>query len=415
MVKKFVKSVLTLGLLLSIPQFALRAEGAAAQMVNFESSLQPHDLALLEQNEQMVWMSDDFRQVVSTLSSKVPALKDLVEHVKLGYSLAPLKEVSVAVEQALKSVDPKSSAYSVIKNYQAALLKGDANVVTEELGDRRSHSSRRCGKFCQLFVQNCASLGSLCVRNGAAICGDLNVGGTVRACNFSFTGAGCTGCTQTANFPNISACGNVQFNTTTNTLNAQGSFEARMRHIQGNIAITNGDTLTLTSAAVDSAIAITAGTFPTATATNTNAGYTVGAVSGSGRSSGIENATGVANQSQYEFVVDLLIPITFTNAYATIPTVFAGLQNSTPFVSAGATALVGGTSAEIVALGASNVSTTGATINLLFHVVATGTNADAGARYQEALGNAQTAIRNVLTNLTNNGFSINFITDGQVS
>lgn len=53
MVKKFAKSILTLGLLLSVPQFSLRSEGTSVQVVDFGSYLQPQDLVLMEQDEAM--------------------------------------------------------------------------------------------------------------------------------------------------------------------------------------------------------------------------------------------------------------------------------------------------------------------------------------------------------------------------
>jgi len=415
MVKNFIKSMLTLGLLLSMPQFSLCATEQAPQMIEFEAYLKPQDLALLEKDGQMVYMPTDFIAVMKNFSSNSQEVKDLSEHVNLEYCIAPRLDVEKAVSSALKSCNPNSHEYAVIKSYQGSILTGEADVLTkEDLGERRS--KRKCGKFCQLFIQNCASVGSLTVRNNASICGNLCVGGTVNACNFSFTGSGCTGCTGTSTFPNISSCGNIQFNSFGfNTLNAQGAFERFMREIRGNVSFTSTSALVFTSASAGTAITATG--IPTASLAS-GAGFAVsGPVTFSGFSSGAFWFTTTTDSDiAFDMAISLQIPITFASPYLSTPAILLGLQNATQFIpgsAVGSANLADQNTATVLSVGISSITPTfgGAVINLLFNVVAQGAGATVAAAYPNALLNAAGAINTII----NNGLSINVLADGPVN
>jgi len=404
MVKNFIKSMLALGMLLLIFQFSLGAIEQAPQMIEFEAYLKPQDLALLEKDEQMVYMPTDFIAVMRDFSSNAQEVKDLNEYVNMGYCIIPRQDVEKAVAIALESCNPESHEYSVIKNYQASILAGEADVLTkEDLGERRI---RKCGKFCQLFVRNCASIGNLIVRNNASVCGNLCVGGTVSACNFSFTGSGCTGCTATSTFPNISACGNIVFNTAgTNALNAQGAFARFLRIECGNIVLTSAATpgivLGSLTGTPNSAITVT-GT-PTAILNGTSI-----ATTGSGFSSGITIANETDTGAVFEMVINIQIPITFTTNYASAPAILLTTQGVGSFVTNIPLADIN--SFTELSLGVSIVTVTpsNAVINLIFNIMAQGANI--GGAYANALVSAQNAINNIL----NNGISINFLADGAV-
>jgi len=162
-------------------------------MVDFESQLQACDLEMLDQEGDMVYMSPEVVGLMKHFSSDVQVVKDLSEHVKMGYSVGPIKQICAAIEYAIKSLDAKSNNYSVLKQYHQALLNGDALIRNSDMSDRRDN---KCEKFCTLFVRGCANVGSLAVRNGLTI-------------------------------------GSVGFNTSVTSLNIQGAFESSMGIVRG--------------------------------------------------------------------------------------------------------------------------------------------------------------------------------------
>lgn len=410
MVKKFVKSMLALGLLLSVPQFSLRSEGPSAQqMVDFESYLQPHDLALLEQDGEMVFIPFDVINLVKGLSSDVQAVKDLADHVNMGYIVAPMADVSVAIEHMMKTVKPNTQDCSILTDYQTALSNGEALIRTQDMSDRRRN---KCGRFCTLFVRNCATVGCLNVRNDASVCGNLDVNGTVSASNFVFTGftGGFTNCQTTFRTPNISSCGNIIFNTSgTNALNAQGAFEARMRLIRGTVSL-SGSAIGLvpTAAAGISAPVTVNGTLPTASITAGSGANISGAVTATAFSSGIVVPTSVAGTLEYSFAVDVRIPVSFNPAYSAAPSIILALQNLDAVITT-TTAIVDANTATDVQVAISNVLAGSALINIIFHVTAQGTT------YALAATNAANAVNNIISTVGTNALLVNLFADGRVA
>lgn len=409
MVKKFVKSILTLALLLSVPQFSLRSETSAVEMIDIDSYLQPQDLALMEQDEPMVYMSPDFVELMKNFSSNDQEVMDLVDHVKMGYTVAPMKDVSVAVDHAMKSSNLKSNDFTILRQYQSALLNGDALIRSEEESLSGRKKLRKKLSSCTLLVKNCASIGCLNVRTNASVCGNLNVGGTISACNFAFGGTGCTGytgCTAVSTFPGISSCGNVVFNTGgMNTLNAQGAFEAMLRLLRGTVTLTPAAAPGIVIGSTGPGTAITVTGTPSATISTANDGLaTSGTVTGVGFSSGIPGVTtaSTTTATEFYFAVNLQIPITYSKAYSTVPSVLTGLQTTNTIV--GTTPVTDGNTATTISVSISNVTTAGATINLVFNVNAY------GADYPTALGFAATAINNILAA----GVALNIYADGPV-
>lgn len=400
----FKKSLFIFGLLVVLFQFSLKTEGSSAQIIDFDSYF-PKDPELIEE-DLMVHMPNDFIELMKNFSSNSQELNNLIDHINMGYTFAPMNDVYIAVKQAMDSCNVNSHSYEILKNYQQAFLNGDVFISAKEIDNRKA----RLGRFCTLSARDCASTSILNVKNDSSICGNLCVGGTVSACNFSFIGAGCTGCTQISTLPNILSCGNVEFNTSsgTNTLNVQGSAEANTRFIRGNISLILGAGITLSSIGPDSAIVVTG--LPLALA-NAGAGYSIGSggVTGLGSSSGIQgltaNSTGFDMPTEFYFAVNLQIPINFATGYSAIPAILVNLQ------SVGITTLTDENTVTTVNLAVSNVMEDSSVINLLFYVNAQSTGINSVVSYGTALLNAQTAINKILAT----GLSINFMSDGQVA
>jgi len=365
-------------IMISLLIFSSKSE-SAQQTVDFDSCLSSQDHVLLGQDELMVYMPTDFVGVMKNFSADTQELKDLVDHVRMGYSIVSLKDITVALEHAMKHSGLKIDDYEIIKKYQKAVLDGDALVRNEELGSR----SRKNGNFCSLFVQNCASIGSLNVR-----C-NLNVCGTVSASNFIFTGG--TGCSAISTFPNISACGNVTFNTGgVNMLNAEGALEQSLRLLRATVSFgIPGISLVPTSLTPGSALSVGVVT-PNAASLITGQGIFLGSVSGTAFSSGMVGSTPGVNL-EYYFVVNLQLPITFITPYIVLPTVNSGMESLNPAVGS-VTALVDDNTATVVTVSSSNLTNTGAILNMVFNIIAQ------GPTYTAAANNAALAVNNILAN-----------------
>lgn len=394
MVKKFIKSIVVLGLFLLIPQFLLRSQGPT-QLIDFESHLQPHDLEMLNNDEAMVYLSSDFIGVVKSLSSEVQMIKDLIEHVRMGYIVAPLKDVSMAVDHILKTTKPNANDYSIVERYHQALLHGDALIRVEEMVDRR----RRSGKFCTLFINDAASIGCLTVR------GNLMVGGSITACNFT----GFTGGVGGIILPGVISKGNIIFNTDgTNTLNAQGASESTLNLNRATISLGFPGVTLAPVGGAGTALVVGIAT-PTSATITAGSGLLLGSIHGTAFSSGMIGSTPTVGTLEYSFIVDLQLPITFVRPYSAVPTITNSLQSINPIVGLG-TSMVDATSSTVVTLSVSDVTTNDAVINILFSTTAQ------GASYTEATANVATAINNIISSgATLNTLSVNLIINGPVA
>lgn len=395
MAKNFIRSLLVFGLLIFLPKFTLRSQDNLAQSVDFESYLRPQDRMLLDQEDPMVYLPTDFIELMENLSSDMQELNDLIDHVKMGYIVAPLKEVAVAVQQAIKSCDIKSNSYTILRNYQGALLNGDALIRTEKIGNR----SRRSVNFCTLFVQQCASIGNLSVR-----C-NLNTIGTISASNFIFTGA--TNCSAVSTFPNISSCGNIIFNSSGPVLNAQGAFETLLALVRATISL-GVPSITLVPTTINPGASVTVGVLTSGSAFVVNGlGLSVGAITGNGFSSGVLAVTPTPGSLGYHFIVDLHVPLSFNTAYAAVPTITQSIQTTNAAVGV-ETPFANENTSTIVTTSVSNVTTAGAVLDVLFNVTAQGSS------YTDAANNTAVAINNIISNPVNALF-VNLIIDGPVN
>ncbi len=199
---------------------------------------------------------------------------------------------------------------------------------------------------------------------------------------------------------------NVKFFTCQNPLNAIGSsFEVGLGDIRGTIGLSGSVALTAGGSA-DTAITVSPSV---TTSSNAGAGFTASTVVGGGFSSGIILTTTTGGTDAYDLVVALQVPVTFTSpAFLSTPTITLSLNNGTvPVTNSGVTALTDANTATTLQVATSNVTTTSATLNLLFHVQAQGTS------YANAVANANTAINAILSS-TGIGLAIGFIAQGPV-
>lgn len=399
MIKKFVKTIFILGLLSLIGYMELKSNEPALQ-IDFESYLQPHDLAFLSRNEPIVFMTTDVLNVIANVLSNEQIVKDLVDHVKKGYCVVSKSEAADAIELILKSSDISSSDRTVLINYQQSIVNNDALVRDITLSYRRT----KVGKFCTLFLQQCANVGHLNVGNCVDIFCNLSIGGSIQARKFRFGGTGCTGCTGGSRFNNMSSCGNIQFNKPgVNVLNVQGAFESFSKLIRGTIDINPSITgiILIPSGGPGTAIAVAA--LPSAVISS-GSGLSVRPVSGAAFSSGMVASTpGVKNI--YSIDVNLKIPVIFDIPYSGLPTIDLTIKSATSPITT-FTFVVDDNTTTVAQVSVSAVTRSSATVNFVTHSTAQ------GATYNEAVANVQTIFNNFFSD--KGAISIDMLAQGTV-
>jgi len=373
-----------LGLFLSISHFELRCENS---VIDFDSYLQPQDIEFLERNEKeqnvpVVFVLQDILDLIANMNPENQITKDLVDHIKMGHCVAPETAVKQAVEEMMQSADVTIAERVLIAEYQEALINGEALIhrdVTRRI--------QRHGRFCTLFVKKCAVLG--CAR----VLGNLNVCGTISACNFtSFTGV-----TGGILFPGLVVDGDIVFNKAgTNPLFVEGAVEKNLKSLRGSLSL-GTSAIILTSVAPDSAVTV-GGILPQASIFR-GIGYSTGATFALGSSSGISGNTSLGMGTEYYYVIKIVFPIIFNRPYEISPTIVLGFEGTVanPLVTANASTNVG--------LFASRLTINEGFLTLVFNVNAQGID------YHEATTHAANAINNILATLP----IINFLVQGPVN
>jgi hypothetical protein len=377
MVKKFVKSMLTLGLLLSISHFQLRSESPV--MLNLDSYLQPEDYKFLEQDGPMVFMTKGVIQLIVGMSSMNQTVMDLVGHVKEGYQVAPEAAVKLAVEELMKAADVCKADREILAEYHKELVNGNALIEEDAAPNRRENKKI----FCRICA-NFAALGCALVKTNLTVCGSVAAG--------AFTGA-----TGGIAVSGINAAGNVQFNAAgINELDVQGAVEAFVRNIRGTVAFSSS-AITLTSVAPNTPV-IMGGILPTASIFR-GTGYTLGQIIGVASSKALASTT--AAGSAYSYMISFQVPVIFSTPYRISPTVLLGFERLTP----GGHGLVDANSSAVSAPAITSQAVSSVVFNIVFNIVSQ------GATYADANANAATTVNSIFAG----GRLLNFLCQGPVA
>lgn len=379
MVKRFISSAyIPLILLLSSRAYAQndsmpeRNSDQAPDLAS-EIALSKDEISLIEQSKDpVVFLSSDLVACFNALpdSEEVSQrLRDMKEHLK-NYQSADYQFTELAVEEAIRYYQEKGEEGKeqllALEAYRSELQNGEAIVNPDEIQDivrrhndgcndcdrRKHHKYHKGRRYCKLIVRDCLSTGSLSVRQNASINGNLNVCGSI-------TGSSLT----------------------VNGYNPQVSVAESLATLRGTVALPSSPGLVVSG----TPSALFAGAYDLTVTFNGNASIAAGASRGAGFAVG--SITGVA-QDQYSsglfttsgadgVYVRLAIPITFSTAFASVPSVVASLEALAPDLTAAlisvanASVANSGAALQSIAVVPSSVTTTGFTISVLANFLTT--------------------------------------------
>ncbi len=202
MKKTLLLMLLCMGIIIYLPSYANQSEEhineiGIEELPAVETFLSEQDTKLLTQNPET-----DFVYIPAALKTTVKLLKinytDLAELIDLSLFLdenvhvAPTKAVeniSLQLLNLLTAADvkknhPEDNSLHIIEHYLGILQNGNAHITLGELKELEEEQTtqvrgRRCKKFCNLWVIDNLTTGSLNVSCNATICGNLTVAGTI--------------------------------------------------------------------------------------------------------------------------------------------------------------------------------------------------------------------------------------------